>query len=256
MDRFLECHVALHQGNLERLRALLVADPTLTAARDPDTGATLLHLAAEKGDLPAAELLLRSGADVNARAHGNQTPLHLVALENDIPEVVELLIGHGANLEAVDGDGQTPLMYAAHRGPGAAVVEALLRHGATLDLNSAVFLRGVDFVRERLQAGPGGVRQAPLPEKLLHDAVSKDSLQLVQVFLENGAEATAFFKQLSPLRDAIDVGAGSAIVRLLLEHGADPNAKDWGSRSLLADARTLGRSQEVIDLLVAFGAKD
>jgi ankyrin repeat protein len=70
------------------------------------TGATLLHAAAEFGDVAASALLLNHGADVNARADvdqsgiGGQTAIfHAVTqLDNFGLSVARLLIGRGADL--------------------------------------------------------------------------------------------------------------------------------------------------------------
>jgi ankyrin repeat protein len=69
-------------------------------------GATLLHMAAEYGNVEAAKLLLDRGADVNARAVidpsgvGGQTPIfHAVTQFDDWGlQVAELLIDRGADL--------------------------------------------------------------------------------------------------------------------------------------------------------------
>jgi len=69
-------------------------------------GTTLLHVAAEYGNVAAAKLLLDRGADVNARASidengvGGQTPIFHAATQNGdwgLP-VMELLLERGADL--------------------------------------------------------------------------------------------------------------------------------------------------------------
>lgn len=109
----------LLRGRLDPLAENLDADPALlhqrfteldfgsTAARRLKLrGATLLHLAAEYGNVGAAKLLLDRGADVNARATldesgvGGQTPIfHAVTQFGDwgLP-VAKLLIDRGADL--------------------------------------------------------------------------------------------------------------------------------------------------------------
>jgi ankyrin repeat protein len=107
------------RGHVDRLAALLDADPRLADRRFAELdcgstgarrlllqGATLLHVAAEFGELDAARLLLDRGADVNARATvdtagvGGQTPLfHAVSqFDDDGLPMARLLVERGADL--------------------------------------------------------------------------------------------------------------------------------------------------------------
>jgi ankyrin repeat protein len=111
--------MALLRGRLDLLAELMAADPGLVNKRFSEldcgqtggrslllTGATLLHVAAEYGNVAAVALLLDRGADVNARATvdeagvGGQTALfHAVTQFEDhgLP-VTQLLLERGADL--------------------------------------------------------------------------------------------------------------------------------------------------------------
>jgi ankyrin repeat protein len=109
----------LLRGRLDLLAEHLAADRALVHRRFPELdfgstgarllklrGATLLHVAAEYGNVEAAKLLLERGADVNARATvdessvGGQTPIfHAVTqfFDGGLP-MAQFLVERGADL--------------------------------------------------------------------------------------------------------------------------------------------------------------
>jgi uncharacterized protein len=76
------------------------------------SGETPLHVAVSRGDLPAAEVLLQNGADVNGSGENTETPLH-VAIRQRNPAAVQLLLQHGARLDLRSEFGRTPPEEAA-----------------------------------------------------------------------------------------------------------------------------------------------
>jgi ankyrin repeat protein len=111
--------IELLQGRLDLLGAMLDADPQLVHRRFAELdfgstayrrmilrGGTLLHVAAEYGNVKTAQMLLAHGADVNALATvdldgiGGQSPLfHAVSQFYDYGlEVARFLMASGANL--------------------------------------------------------------------------------------------------------------------------------------------------------------
>jgi ankyrin repeat protein len=101
-------------------------------------GTTVLHGAVNRdnhrGDMALTELLLKHGADINAKAGSTSvgwegwTPLH-VACRNGAQDIVELLLAHGADVNAKSDKGETPLSIAQNNGHRQ-VVELLKEHGA------------------------------------------------------------------------------------------------------------------------------
>lgn len=109
----------LLRGRLDLLAKHLDLDPSLVKRRFPELdfgstgarrlklqGATLLHVAAEYGNVAAAKLLVERGADVNARADiddlgvGGQTPIFHAAtqfFDGGLP-MTQFLVERGADL--------------------------------------------------------------------------------------------------------------------------------------------------------------
>lgn len=70
-----------------------------------------LNTASFYGDIDVVKLLIKYGADVNARQENNMTALNC-AIENMHLDVIEHLIKHGANINLCDKYGVTPLHQA------------------------------------------------------------------------------------------------------------------------------------------------
>jgi ankyrin repeat protein len=88
------------------------ADPNVGR---PQYGWMPLHEAAQRGSKDIAEVLLKSGADVNAKSKDGWTPLY-VAVSYRQREVAELLLANHADPNAKNNEGQTPLHLAVQSG--------------------------------------------------------------------------------------------------------------------------------------------
>jgi len=109
-------HKAAHADAADEVRALLQAGGTevdATARGD----ATALHHAAGMGHCGALEALLDGGASINlpAKASNGVTPLHAAAAAGHA-DAAAMLVRRGANVEARDQNGHTPLDLASQLG--------------------------------------------------------------------------------------------------------------------------------------------
>ena len=109
-----------------------------------------LNVASKEGYLEIVKLLVKHGADTNARHIYNlpksknykssiTTPLHLAA-ENGHFEIVKFLAEHGADIEAKDNKMETPLFKAIDSSSlrdTLMVVEYLVEHGADIETKDA-----------------------------------------------------------------------------------------------------------------------
>jgi TonB family protein len=97
----------------------LLLDKKANVRVQNNVGVTPLHSAVVRGAEPyALELLIGAGAEVNAKATdagGGWTPLHGAAAQGSI-QMVEVLIKHGADINAKDVRGLTPRQAAEQAG--------------------------------------------------------------------------------------------------------------------------------------------
>lgn len=100
--------VAAIAGRDDLVKRFVEDDRSTVHARIEAAGDTALHIAARRGDVKVAEILLAHGADVNATAgEYHWTPLHH-AVYHGQAEVVKLLLAHDADPHATVPNGSTP----------------------------------------------------------------------------------------------------------------------------------------------------
>jgi len=178
-------------------------------------------MAAEADADDAADSDLRGDEDRGPVSGSCPTPL-LAVCDSDVDqpaalEVVRLLLAAGAEVNAADLNGQTPFMKAALRG-WAEVFETLLAAGADVDAAD--------------EEGATALIRALSVDEEDRDAVTR----IVQSLLAAGADVQqADDEGQTPLMLAAAYGH-VALVRTLLEMGADAGAVDHVDRTALARA--------------------
>jgi len=122
---------AQYYGRIEELRSIL--DNGFNVNETWASG-TLLHFAAEKGQMDIVALLLDRGAKLDTSL-GLGTPLHGAAYEGKA-EMIGYLIRRGANPNALESRNYTPLYWASEHGHLEAV-RILLENGADPNLGES-----------------------------------------------------------------------------------------------------------------------
>ncbi len=192
---------AVKKGDVDRLNALLGEHPEKLQARNQPYEHTLLHHAAQEGQLAVVDLLLARGLDVNAREKGDNTcAMHWAAAAGRLDIVRRLadaggdVVGHG------DDHGLEVIGWAtcwegcddaAHR----AVADFLVSRGARRHIFSAIASNLADEVRRIVAADPSALsarmsrnENNQLP---LHFAVRTNHPEMVALLLDLGADPLA-----------------------------------------------------------------
>jgi ankyrin repeat protein len=114
-DGFTALHLACFFAQAEAARLLIEAGAEVDAVAANPTRVMPLHSAASARNLEAARFLLEHGAPVNARQQAGWVPIHAAAQNGDSP-MVELLLKHHADPKLTNDNGKTAAMVAREKG--------------------------------------------------------------------------------------------------------------------------------------------
>lgn len=180
--------------------------------------------------------LLELGADVETEWEPERwRPLHLAAKKN-LVSIGGVLLAHGALVECRDSRDKTPLFWCV-TGRNFEFAEMLLEAGVAIDQRWKGFsllhheakdgkTETVDFMLKH-EADPNirddRVQPGSTP---LHGAARQDRLNAARVLVEHGADVNARTDHGQSTLDAALASKRQKVVPLLLEHGAEPGTRE------------------------------
>lgn len=217
------------QGDADVVYALpREGNPPDCNVTSPPTGRSAPYTATERGHEASGRALIVTFAGVNLRDTADKCGVLAKAVRGGSEALVEELLAAGANPNERDEDevGCAPLHHAAAQGHEW-IISVLVVNGADI------------HAQDKRGCTP------------LHHAISQGHVAAVQTILGAGADVTAggCFSAL-----VLSACKGNVLVlQSVLDHGADPNARDIVGRTALHAAAEHNRA-EVIYALVKAGA--
>ncbi len=246
---------ALRTADMAAFNKLVAEDTKLLNARGPD-GSTPFMYAALYTSAPVLEQLLKKGSDPNKANDAGATALIWAA--GDL-EKTRVLVRRGANVNARSADLRTPLMVAARRPGNSATVKFLLERGASPNPNNRPDVEGAPLI-DAVTAGDAvsmqlllakGAETKQSGQDLLEMALTVRCVKCLDLIVAKGLDKAAY---AGALPNIAALGNTEA-VRLMLDHGADVNAFDPLGRTPLMYAVTSDLLPlDEIKLLVERGA--
>lgn len=241
-------------------------------------GDSPLSMALSLGRKTLVPLLIRGGADVNARTGQDLTLLHQAILKED-PETAVFLLKQGADMNALTGEQESPLQLAIHS-KLPTVVDALCSQGVSLcapdnkadpplwialsvelhDIAAVLVRHGVDT--DCWSLGPEGCQQT-----LLHRAIDENITNAAVFLIKSGCELDAP-RQPGPNGEGGDEAKDKStplhlcchwgltrVLQTLIDHGANVNAVDCDSKTPLHIAIE-NQHDEIIGILLCHPSID
>ena len=240
-------HMAAYRGLFEVSRILLerhkAIKPYLNMRNKK--GQTALHLASRYHHSSIVALLLKFGADVNARDDYNKTPLHLASLTPCLG-TMGLLLKFGADVDSRDDDDMTPLLFALqglawslYEGNIAAAAQLLLELGASVHVQNK-----------------RGRMALHMASEFLFPSIMVLLLKFgAEVDAKDNGDMTPLHLALTGLRSHLGDGVrGTTATAVLLVHGASVHMRDKNGRTPLHLA-SLHQLSRTVALFLKFGAE-
>ncbi|XP_017548869.1 ankyrin repeat and SOCS box protein 5 isoform X2 [Pygocentrus nattereri] len=236
-------HDAASQGRLLALKTLIAQGHSVNALTIDHVSP--LHEACIGNHVSCARMLIDAGANVNVTSIDGVTPLFNACSTGSVT-CLELLLECGARPQAMAPCQPSPIHEASSRGHSQCV-EVLISWGADVDYETRnmgtplyTSCRCREFVCARkLLDGGANVQRGRLMETPLHAAAQRDSVGIVKLLLEFGADVNA--RNLSFKRPVEVAPPGGLTEGFLLIYEATPRSLSQFCRQQIREC--LGRTR-------------
>lgn len=253
--------LSLWSGAKEVTLMLIAAGANMNAC--DDLGQSLVHRAAEKGEIEILRALLRAKPKLNAKFNGS-TPL-LIAIERGKADCALELIRAGADISQADSFGYNALMRAGMLGRNK-VVSALLKAGADPNAKDKTGKTALMLANEKEQnevvelLRVSGCDESGYKIQECIRAALKGDVERIRQLINEGVDVNATYQSGARALASAAKHGHTEVVRLLLKSGADPSTKVgasvWGM-AIAADALAIAANEghlEIVRLLIEAGA--
>jgi ankyrin repeat protein len=258
-------NAASENGNPKVIDVLVKAGANVNAENQWDE--TVLALAAAKNNPAVVSALINAGASVK----GDGSALLQAVRFNEYAGVVPVLIKAGADVNARDNKDKTALIYAAQRKENAGtIVAALVKAGADVNAKDADGWTAMTYaVRNNkpevvtILEQAGATETQAMVEKAIKTREINDQFlklcktgtpQEIQAALKAGADVNAKNEDGdTALMFAARYNNDPEVISVLVKQGADVNAQ-FAECTALMYAAMYSKNPEVVDRLVKSGA--
>lgn len=277
----MELKLAVHRGNVDIIRALLVHNPVAEQWQgspydDDQSPETIIRMALSLMDgeqalsdavlrdrYKAVRLLLAAGVNVDSRAgeHTSKSAL-MLACSNGNKDMVRMLLDSGASLDLKDSYGRSALHVAAED-KRSSIVQMLLDRGAdanTLTHRAATALMIAskrccnDVVRILLDHRADVSLKDSRGFTALHHAAFEGNVGIAGMLLDKGSEINACDKMLTTAIMVASLNHHGDTVQLLLNSQADIGLKDRNGLTALHHTFPNGSDVHISRMLLDHGA--
>lgn len=240
------------------------------------TGEAIARLIRHRDIVQVKEFLDKDPDSLHARDESGNQPIHWAVMTRQ-PEIIDELLHRGADINAQRRDGARPLQLVngdySFRGwrdvaedtkatPGD-ILRYLRGRGAYVDICTAAHTGDIERVRELLQEDRSLANRVSDYVSYyigsgspLKNAAAYGHLAIVKLLIENGADPNLPEEGIAPRGHALHAAVCNGhidVVKYLLDHGAYPNVDIESSADTLSAAISRNNT-EMIELLCSYGA--